>query len=137
MKTISLTAAQIGELMRIAKDTLPDECCAFLLGNDGDDGKVATILPMRNIDESPVSFSIDPAELLAAYNLAEQEGMQVIAVFHSHPAKPSPSSTDLKFMEINPVVWLIYSTTEGKLKAFMYDDDIVKEIAIKTIGVKE
>lgn len=126
---LSLTPAQIRQLARIAKDALPNESCAFLLGaND----KVVKILPMRNMDESPVTFSIEPAELLHAYNLAENKGMEVIGIFHSHPARPWPSSTDMKFMEINPVIWLIYSTTESQLKAFVYndDDDIVKEIDI-------
>jgi len=132
MKTIYLTAAQIRQLATIAKEALPNESCAFLLG---DNGKAVKILPMRNIDESPVTFSIEPAELLHAYKLAESEGMQVIAIFHSHPAKPSPSSTDIKFMEINPVIWLIYSTTESQLKAFVYDDDdIVEEIAIAIVS---
>jgi proteasome lid subunit RPN8/RPN11 len=134
MKTISLTTAQIRQLVRIAKHTLPNESCAFLLG---DNDKVLKILPMRNIDESPFTFSIDPAELLHAYNLAESKGMQVIAIFHSHPAMPWPSGTDIKFMEINPVVWLIYSTTESQLKAFVYDDDdFVKEIGIRIVGVR-
>ena len=131
---LSLTPAQIRQLARIAKDALPNESCAFLLGaND----KVFKILPMRNMDESPVTFSIEPAELLHAYNLAENKGMEVIGIFHSHPARPWPSSTDMKFMEINPVIWLIYSTTESKLKAFIYDDDdIVKEIAIRIADAK-
>jgi hypothetical protein len=33
-------------------------------------------------------------------------------------------------MEINPVVWLIYSTTEWQLKAYVYDE-YVKEVTIK------
>jgi [CysO sulfur-carrier protein]-S-L-cysteine hydrolase len=136
MKAVfSLTPAQIRQLARIAKDALPNESCAFLLGANN---KVVKILPMRNIDESPVTFSIEPAELLHAYNLAESKGMQVVAIFHSHPARPLPSSTDRKFMELNPVVWLIYSTTESRLKAFVYDDDdySVKEIVIRIIGAR-
>lgn len=129
---LSLTPAQIRQLARIAKDALPNESCAFLLGaNDN----VVKILPMRNIDESPVTFSIEPAELLHAYNLAENKGLEVIGIFHSHPARPWPSSTDMKFMEINPVIWLIYSTTESQLKAFVYDDDdIVEEITIAIVS---
>jgi [CysO sulfur-carrier protein]-S-L-cysteine hydrolase len=134
MKAIFLTAAQIRQLVGIAKDALPNESCAFLLGHND---KVVKILPMRNIDESPVTFSIEPAELLHAYNLAESKGMEVIAIFHSHPAKAWPSSTDIKFMEINPVVWVIYSTTESQLKAFVYhDDEFIKEIDIRITGVR-
>ena len=127
MQSISLTAGQIEELVSIAKDVLPNESCGLLLGeNDA----VAEILPMRNVDESPLRFSIESTELVDAYNLAESKGLQVIAIFHSHPAQPSPSSTDIKFMEINPVVWLIYSTTEWRLKAYVYDE-YVKEVTIK------
>ena len=130
MQAISLTAGQIKELVSIAKDALPDEACAFLLAKND---TIVKILPMRNLDESPVTFSIDPGEMLYAYNLAESKGLRVVAIFHSHPAKASPSSTDIKFMEINPVVWLIYSTTEWRLKAYVYDDhdDDVKEVTIK------
>lgn len=127
MQSISLTAGQIEELVSIAKDLLPDESCALLLGEKN---AVVEIFPMRNIDESPVTFSMDSTELVDAYSLAESKGLQVIAIFHSHPAQPSPSSTDIKFMEINPVVWLIYSTTEWRLKAYVYDE-YVKEVTIK------
>ncbi len=134
MTTISLTAAHIRRLIGIAKDALPNESCAFLLGHNYE---VAEILPMRNIDESPVTFSVEPAELIQVYNLAESKGMQVIAIFHSHPAKAWPSSTDIKFMEINPVVWVIYSTTESQLKGFIYDDDeLIKEIDIRINDVR-
>lgn len=137
MKTITLTPPQIEELIKFAKDSLPDECCAFLLGeHNDDDRKVAIILRMRNIDESPVSFSIDPAELLNAYTLADTKGMEITAIFHSHPAKASPSSTDIKYMQINPVAWVIYSTTENEIRAFVYENEDIKEIGIKTITAK-
>jgi [CysO sulfur-carrier protein]-S-L-cysteine hydrolase len=124
---ISLTAGQIDQLTNIAKRSIPNESCAFLLGKND---KVIEILPMQNSDESAVSFSIEPQEVLCAYSLAENKMLQVIGIFHSHPAKPKPSSTDRRFMEINPVVWLIYSTTEHEFKAFVYDSDIT-EVAVR------
>ena len=133
MKTIFLSAAQIRKLEGIAKDALPNESCAFLLGHNDN---VKEILKVRNSDESPVTFRIESADLLHTYYLAESKRMQVIAIFHSHPTKPWPSNTDVKFMEINPVVWVIYSTTDGRLKAFIYDDDLVKEVRIRIIGAR-
>lgn len=127
---IFLTARQIEQLASIAKDALPNESCAFLLGRNE---RVAEILPMHNADESAVTFSIEPQELLRAYDLAEGKKLQVIGIFHSHPARPAPSSTDRKFMEINPVVWLIYSTTEHKFKAYIFESD-VREVAVRIMG---
>jgi proteasome lid subunit RPN8/RPN11 len=133
MKTIFLSAAQIRKLEGIAKGALPNESCAFLLGHND---KVKEILEVLNSDESPVTFRIESKDLLNAYYLAESKGLQVIAIFHSHPTKPWPSSTDVKFMEINPIVWVIYSTTDGQLKAFIHDDDLVKEVHIRIIDAK-
>ena len=124
---ISLTGGQVERLANIARSALPNESCAFLLGKND---KVVEILPMRNNDESQVSFSVEPQEVLWAYDLAESKMLHVIGIFHSHPAKPSPSRTDLKFMEINPVVWLIYSSTERRFSAYVYDSE-VKDVAIK------
>lgn len=132
MQTISLTAVQIKELVSFAKDVLPDESCALLLGQND---RVLEILPMRNADESPITFSIEPTELLRAYGLAESKGLEVIAIFHSHPSRPSPSKTDRIFMEINPIVWLIYSTTEQILKAYVYHED-VEDVGIKITAME-
>jgi len=124
---ISLAPTQIEQLARLARSSLPNESCAFLLGKND---RVVEILPMQNADQSAISFSIEPEEVLRAYDIAETKKLQVIGIFHSHPARPAPSNTDKKFMEINPVVWLIYSTTEQEFKAYVYDSD-VREVAVK------
>ncbi|HEV8404661.1 MAG TPA: M67 family metallopeptidase [Nitrososphaera sp.] len=124
---ISLATGQVEQLTSLARDSLPNESCAFLLGRND---VVLEILPMQNADQSAMSFSIEPQEVLRAYDFAESKKLFVIGIFHSHPVNPTPSSTDRKFMEINPVVWLIYSTTEQKFKAYVYDSD-VKEVAVR------
>ncbi len=131
MSIVSVTSAQLSQLADIAKRSLPNESCAFLLGkNSGGESVVLEVMPMRNAESSPVSFSINPEELLRAYNVAEEKGHDVIGIFHSHPGRPSPSSTDIRFMELNPVVWVIYSTTENEFEAFINDVD-VREVVIK------
>ena len=124
---ISLAPTQIEQLTRLARSSLPNESCAFLLGKND---RVVEILAMQNADQSAISFSIEPQDVLRAYDVAESKKLQVIGIFHSHPARPAPSNTDKKFMEINPVVWLIYSTTEQEFKAYFYDSD-VREVAVK------
>ena len=133
MHAIWLTTSQIAQLRSIANHALPNEACAFLIGKNE---IVVKVLPMRNADNSPTIFSIDPEDVLSAYKHAESEQLDVIAIFHSHPGKPSPSKTDIIFMELNPIAWLIYSTTEGRLNAFIYDEDAVKDVSIK-IAAKE
>ena len=125
-RVISLTQDQISQLAKIAKEALPNESCAFLLGRvdeeENGQSQVTEIAAMANADSSPYSFSIEPSELLKIYDDAEKRHLQVTAIFHSHPGRPSPSGTDIKYMELNPVVWLIYSTTEENFGAHVIDD---------------
>lgn len=119
---LSLTTNQLSQLESIAKQALPNESCAFLLGrSDGERSHVMEIMSMSNAESTPFSFSIAPAELLRAYEEAERRNLQVIGIFHSHPAPASPSATDTKYMALNPVAWLIYSTTEQNFGAFIND----------------
>ena len=122
---IILTPDQITRLARFANEALPNESCAFLIGSSSE-STVAEILFMKNIDSSPYSFSIEPSELIDAYNKAEEKGLDVIGIFHSHPGKPSPSATDMKYMEINPVIWLIYSTTEKRFGAYFGERNVTE-----------
>jgi proteasome lid subunit RPN8/RPN11 len=84
---------------------------------------------MKNSDLSVLTFSIDPQELIDTYQKVEKQDRQVVGIFHSHPAEPIPSSIDKKFMEINPVVWLIYSTTTNESKAYIFEEKI-KEVQL-------
>ena|SRR5581483_1639444 len=110
---------ELEELRLHAVKNLPFESCALLLGQDC---AVKSILTMQNADASSVTFRVEPEELLAAYESAEKSGFQVVGIFHSHPGPPTPSPTDVRFMMINPVTWVIYSTTEGRFEAHVLDD---------------
>ncbi|MEO9294943.1 MAG: M67 family metallopeptidase [Nitrososphaera sp.] len=119
------------ELEELARDSLPSESCAFLLGRSEGAVRVRDILPMRNADDSRISFSILPDELLAAYQEAERRGLDIVGIFHSHPSSPVPSGTDRRFMEINPVVWVIFSTTENSFGAWIFAADSVQKVEIR------
>jgi [CysO sulfur-carrier protein]-S-L-cysteine hydrolase len=127
---ITLSSEQLHNLVNLAKDSLPNESCAFLLGRGDSEIYVDELLPMGNADRSMISFSIDPQELLQAYDLAERKKLHIVGIFHSHPSKPVPSSTDTKYMEINPIVWLIYSTTINEFKAYIFDYNM-REVVVK------
>jgi [CysO sulfur-carrier protein]-S-L-cysteine hydrolase len=127
---IVLSNEQLDELAHLAKDSLPNESCAFLLGRGESEVIVDEIFQMNNADQSMISFSIEPQELLRAYQLAEKKKLQIVGIFHSHPAEPVPSSIDRRFMEINPVVWLIYSSITNQFRAYIYCDK-VREVTLK------
>jgi proteasome lid subunit RPN8/RPN11 len=125
---IMLTTQQHNDLVSLAKNMLPNESCAILVGKTtGKDVHIINSIPMRNSDSSKVTFSIDPQQLIDMYQKVEKQNMHVVGIFHSHPAEPTPSSIDKKFMEINPVVWIIYSTITHRSRAYIFEEKI-KEV---------
>ncbi len=126
-KEILLLQNQIEILKKHAKSCVPYESCAILFGKISDSRYIVKdVFPTKNIENSPYSFTVSPEELIKAYETAEKKSLDVIAIFHSHPDSAAyPSSTDKKFMETNPVPWIIYSNSNNELKAYILESDIV------------
>ena len=92
---------------------------------------VKEVFLTKNIDKSQTNFTISPEELLKGYQFAEKMHLELVGVFHSHPnSDTTPSDTDKKFMQNNPVPWIIFSGVTKKLTAYMLDSDVT-EIPIK------
>jgi len=81
----------------------------------------------ENIEKSPVNFTISNQQLIEGYRIAEEKRMDVVGIFHSHPDSDAyPSSTDKKFMQSNPVVWIIYSGINKNFRAYLLESDIIE-----------
>ena len=132
---ILLYNSHLNALTKLAISSLPNESCAILLGKRVDTKSIVkSILPMTNSLHSSVAFNINPDDLYNAYNTARLLELDVISIFHSHPTNPLPSETDQIFMLLNPIIWIIYSTSLNSFKAFIFDNlDHLKEIRIRFI----
>jgi proteasome lid subunit RPN8/RPN11 len=131
--SISISQQHLLDLERIAKESFPVEACAVLEGTltliDDESSERATVLgivPMRNADESIYTFRIDTNDLINTYQEISSRNMEVVGLFHSHSSKAYPSLTDRKYMELNPVVWLIYSTLSQNFAAYILDDIVIQ-----------
>ena len=111
-----------------AENEKPNESCAILFGKDD---TVSDVFLTKNIEESPVNFTISNEQLIEGYKIAEEKKVDVIGIFHSHPnSEAYPSNTDKKFMQSNPVAWVIYSGANKDFKAYLLESEI-KEIPIE------
>jgi len=130
MESISIHHSHLHTLEKLAVNTLPNESCAILLGKRSNIKPIVQyILPMNNSSHSSIEFNIDADDLYDAYEKARLMNLDIIAIFHSHPSPPIPSAMDKIFMLINPVIWIIYSTSSHTFKAFISNnDDQIQEI---------
>ena len=135
MESISIHHSDLYTLEKLAVNTLPNESCAILLGKRSNIKPIVQyILPMNNSSHSSIKFNIDADDLYNAYDKARLMKLDIIAIFHSHPSPPIPSAMDKIYMLINPVIWIIYSTSSHTFKAFIStNDDQIQEINILLI----
>lgn len=109
-------------LARLARDEAPREACALLVGVPAAEGRAVSVisaLPATNASDAPeAAFSVPSDELIAAYKMAEDCGLAIVGIFHSHPSSGAfPSEADRRMMGVNPVVWVIYSVRDGEARA--------------------
>jgi len=128
LQKIILTKSQKQLLSNHADNERPNESCAILFGiEDEKEIKVEKIFLTKNIEKSPVNFTISAEQRLEADKMERELQLKIIGIFHSHPdSNAYPSSTDKKFMELNPVIWIIYSGTSKDFKAYVLEEKILE-----------
>ena len=126
-KAILLLHDHIDILAKHAKKASPNESCAILFGKiDKDHFRVNDVFLTENVENSPVNFTISNDELIKGYQEAEKRKLDVVGIFHSHPdSEAYPSVTDQKFMEINPVPWIIFSNKNEQFRAYVFESKVI------------
>lgn len=88
----------LDEMYRDALQSFPDECCGFFFGKELEDERIITnILVVRNRKEGDKRrrFEISPKDYLNAERFADENDLQLLGVYHSHPNHPAiPSEHD-------------------------------------------
>jgi proteasome lid subunit RPN8/RPN11 len=108
VKTISITKNQVKKLAEETVDKYPAEACALLLGvYRGEKAVVKEVRIAKNVNNSSTSFTLDPSFVYQVLLEGEREGLEIVGIFHAHPAPPYPSSSDREGMKLWPVIWLI------------------------------
>ncbi|MDX1441980.1 MAG: M67 family metallopeptidase [Nitrosopumilaceae archaeon] len=130
MEKLIITEQQKKILFDHSEKEKPNESCAILFGTENEkETIVKKIFLTKNIEKSPVNFTISPEERLEADKIEKESGLKIVAIFHSHPnSEAIPSITDKKFMELNPEIWVILSGLSKQLKAFTIKKEIFVEV---------
>jgi len=92
---LTLTLAQREAIVATCIRALPNEGCGLLIGSI--EGVVHEVVASDNVADSARIYEIDPKVLLRTTRRADDEGLQVIGVFHSHThSEAYPSPTDVR-----------------------------------------
>jgi proteasome lid subunit RPN8/RPN11 len=101
----------------------PNECCGLLAGavSEGGRGEVVVRYPLVNSLASPIEYEADTRGLIQAHRDMRVRGIDVLAVYHSHPTSPAvPSRKDRERNYSEDVVSVIISlaTVLPKVRAW-------------------
>lgn len=130
-----LPAGVARELLAHARAEAPNEACGLLSGSLKG-GTVAEFHPLRNALASPYRFDIHPADLVRVLAAIEDAGVDLVAIFHSHPRSPAvPSALDRRESRY-PVPYLIASLSPDppELRAWSIQGNNSFEVTLRVGG---
>src|SRR5512138_3158853 len=105
ISTLKIPEEQWDEMLRHVKHHAPLEACGLLAGKND---RVEKVLLVRNQAQSPVRFVMDPYEQLDAFEWIDSHALDLLGIFHSHPAGPgtaSPTDIAKAAYEVVHLIW--------------------------------
>jgi proteasome lid subunit RPN8/RPN11 len=112
------TESVLDDIRRHGADAYPEEGCGFLLGSVTDDGenRVTAVRPATNRQDERRThrYQLTPDDYRKADAAAQEQGLDVVGVYHSHPDHPArPSETDLAEATFPGYTYVIVSVHDG------------------------
>src|SRR5262245_9414411 len=111
---------------------VPLEACGLLAGKDE---RVEHMIEVPNQAQSPIRFVMDPYEQLKAFDYIESNQLDLLGIFHSHPAGPgSASSTDIAESAYDAVhVILARNGTDWTARGFWIENGTAIEVPLQIV----
>lgn len=98
---------------------------------------VENVFECGNVSPTPeIRFVADPICLYNVFRYAEDKGMDIVVLAHCHPALPSPSHEDLRGMRLWRIPWLIVDSVGGGYKAWILDNNELREVLVEELDLK-
>jgi proteasome lid subunit RPN8/RPN11 len=95
---VVISPGHLEEMLGHLRAAFPAEGCGLLGGLDGE---VLGVFPITNADNSPVHYTLDAREQLAAMEALDERGWDLLAIYHSHTrTRPFPSATDVEMAQV-------------------------------------
>lgn len=133
-RTIKIPKKNIEEMISHARQTYPQECCGLLAGTSH---TASDTYRMTNIDQSPFSYLMEPKEQFVALKDMREKGIEMMAIYHSHPKTDAePSITDIKLAYYPDAYYIILSLAEPMrpdIRAHRIIDGKAKEVGIEIV----
>jgi [CysO sulfur-carrier protein]-S-L-cysteine hydrolase len=113
-RKLILSKRQWQEMLNHVDRQVPLEACGLLAGKND---RVEKVILVWNQAQSPARFVMDPYEQLQAFDWIGSNGLDLLGIFHSHPAGPEIASTTDIAEAAYEVIHLIWSRPQNRWQA--------------------
>jgi proteasome lid subunit RPN8/RPN11 len=122
-------------MLEQARAEAPIEACGILAGSDS---KVERLYEMTNADQRSDHFMMEPEEQFAAVKDIRAAGLELLAIYHSHPETPArPSVEDIRLALTPNVIYLIVAvqgTNGPAVKGFQIEEGTITDVPVEIVG---
>ena len=130
---MQLTREQLEQLIALARADAPQETCGLIGGKDG---KALRVYPLKNVDDQPrIRYLGDPHQQLEALREIDDNGWDVLAIYHSHPATQAyPSQTDIGRAFYPDAIYILISLMRPEqaiVRAYEIKEGKVAEVTLE------
>ena len=138
MLTLEIPNTIYEQMVKQARKEAPIEACGILAGKKQ---KVEQFYPMTNIDQSSAHFMMEPKEQFAVIKDIRAEGLELLAIYHSHPETPAhPSAEDIKLALTPDVIYVIVSLQVDNtpaIQGFLINDGRTENVPVRILKEQE
>jgi proteasome lid subunit RPN8/RPN11 len=113
-----------------AVQAFPEECCGFVFGHEDSNGRriITRARVVQNAKEGDKRrrFEISPQDYLDAEKYAEEQQIELLGIYHSHPNHPAVPSEHDRAAAQPFFSYLIISVNEkepGPIRSWRLNDD--------------
>jgi len=132
---LTLPRAMVDEMIAHAREDDPNECCGIIAGNGGAATKLYRAV---NAEASPYRYNVDPKDLLRIYRDLDEQGWDVLVIYHSHThTEAYPSPTDVRLAAWPEAFYVLVSLQDKAnpvVRAFHITDGEVSEDELTVAG---
>lgn len=122
------------QMLEQVKAEAPIEACGILAGLES---RVEKLYRMTNVEGRTDHYMMEPREQFAAVKDMRAAGLEMLAIYHSHPATAARASAeDIRLAFTADIAYLIISLESSNgavVKSFTVEDGQVSEVAVKIV----
>ncbi len=135
MRELQIPNNILEQMLQQAEARAPIEACGILAGKDG---MVKELYKMTNTNRSSNHFMMEPKEQFKVVKDIRSAGLEMLAIYHSHPQTPARlSAEDIRLALTPGVTYVIVSLQDSNcavVKGFHIENSDVTEVPVEVTG---